>query len=66
MPLIVVVVSKMQIITSSFLEGPKTKSYQHIKRINNSLHVAVCPERVVEGNAIKEIAELPEIIGVDN
>ena len=34
--------------------------------INSSLRVAVCPERIVEGNALKEIVELPEIIGTEN
>jgi UDP-N-acetyl-D-mannosaminuronic acid dehydrogenase len=37
-----------------------------IKRMNSSLHVVVCPERIVEGNALKEIAELPEIIGTEH
>ena len=36
-----------------------------IRRLKKSLHVAVCPERVVEGNVMKEIATLPEIVGVE-
>jgi UDP-N-acetyl-D-mannosaminuronic acid dehydrogenase len=37
-----------------------------ITQLKKSLHVAVCPERIVEGNAMKEIATLPEIVGVED
>lgn len=37
-----------------------------IKELKKSLHVAVCPERVVEGNVMREIATLPEIVGVED
>ena len=29
----------------------------------SDFHIAVCPERILEGQAVKEIQELPEIIG---
>jgi UDP-N-acetyl-D-mannosaminuronic acid dehydrogenase len=37
-----------------------------VRQLKKSLHVAVCPERIVEGNAMKEIATLPEIVGVED
>jgi UDP-N-acetyl-D-mannosaminuronic acid dehydrogenase len=37
-----------------------------IRRLKKSLHVVVCPERVVEGHVMKEIATLPEIVGTDD
>src|SRR5919106_4202153 len=48
---------------------PGTTLNQILPRIsmfNNSLRVAVCPERIVEGNAMAEIAQLPEIVGVED
>ncbi len=32
----------------------------------NDFHLAVCPERILEGKAVKEIQELPEIVGGKN
>jgi UDP-N-acetyl-D-mannosaminuronic acid dehydrogenase len=59
--------NSIMILRSTLVPGTaENRILPYIKRINNSLHIAVCPERIVEGNAIKEIAELPEIIGVDN
>jgi UDP-N-acetyl-D-mannosaminuronic acid dehydrogenase len=55
------------ILRSTLVPGiTESRIIPYVKRINNSLHVAVCPERIVEGNAIREIAELPEIIGIDD
>lgn len=34
-----------------------------LDRKNLPYHLAMCPERTLEGNALKELAELPQIIG---
>jgi UDP-N-acetyl-D-mannosaminuronic acid dehydrogenase len=55
------------ILRSTLVPGiTENRLLPQIKRMNSSLRVAVCPERIVEGSAIKEIEELPEIIGVDD
>jgi UDP-N-acetyl-D-mannosaminuronic acid dehydrogenase len=76
MSLIVGVVSKISrkaldnsiiVLRSTLFPGTtENQILPQIKKSNNSLRVAVCPERIVEGNAMREIAELPEIIGVDD
>jgi UDP-N-acetyl-D-mannosaminuronic acid dehydrogenase len=37
-----------------------------IKKINETLNIAICPERIVEGKAMEEVEVLPEIIGVQD
>jgi UDP-N-acetyl-D-mannosaminuronic acid dehydrogenase len=55
------------ILRSTLVPGTTEKIIQPlIGRVGKSLHVAVCPERIVEGNAMKEIATLPEIVGADD
>lgn len=55
------------ILRSTLVPGTTEKIIQPlIRRLRKSLHVAVCPERIVEGNAMKEIATLPEIVGADD
>jgi len=36
------------------------------KKAGEDFAVVVCPERILEGKAVKELQELPEIIGSDN
>jgi UDP-N-acetyl-D-mannosaminuronic acid dehydrogenase len=36
---------------------------EHIPEVASRLLLAACPERIAEGKAMKELAELPEIIG---
>lgn len=76
MSLIVDVISRLSkqaaddsviILRSTLVPGTtENQLLPYIKKINNSLHIAVCPERIVEGNALKEIEELPEIIGTEH
>jgi UDP-N-acetyl-D-mannosaminuronic acid dehydrogenase len=55
------------ILRSTLVPGTTEKRIQPlIRQLGKSLHVAVCPERIVEGNAMKEIATLPEIVGADD
>jgi UDP-N-acetyl-D-mannosaminuronic acid dehydrogenase len=55
------------ILRSTLVPGTTEKIIQPlIRRLRKSLHVAVCPERIVEGNVMKEIATLPEIVGADD
>jgi UDP-N-acetyl-D-mannosaminuronate dehydrogenase len=35
-------------------------------KTEESILVAFCPERTVEGDAVKELQELPQIIGANN
>lgn len=35
------------------------------ERSGKSFEIAVCPERTLEGNALKELRELPQIVGAD-
>lgn len=55
------------ILRSTLVPGiTESQILPRVKRLNSSLRLAVCPERIVEGNAMKEIAQLPEIVGVDD
>jgi UDP-N-acetyl-D-mannosaminuronic acid dehydrogenase len=55
------------ILRSTLVPGTTEKRIQPlIRQLGKSLHVAVCPERIVEGKAMKEIATLPEIVGADD
>lgn len=37
-----------------------------LQKKNKDINVAMCPERTLEGNAMKELRELPQIIGADD
>jgi UDP-N-acetyl-D-mannosaminuronic acid dehydrogenase len=55
------------ILRSTLVPGTTVNKILPRIRNNNALiRVAVCPERIVEGKAIEEIAYLPEIIGVED
>jgi UDP-N-acetyl-D-mannosaminuronic acid dehydrogenase len=76
MSLIVNVISKISkqaadnsiiILRSTLVPGTtENQILPYINMMNDSLRIVVCPERIVEGNALKEIVELPEIIGTEN
>jgi UDP-N-acetyl-D-mannosaminuronic acid dehydrogenase len=76
MSLVVDVVSKIArsaadgsiiILRSTLVPGiTEDQILPRVKRLNSNLHLAVCPERIVEGNAMKEILQLPEIVGVED
>ncbi|MGH9985134.1 MAG: nucleotide sugar dehydrogenase [Nitrososphaeraceae archaeon] len=55
------------ILRSTLVPGTTTnKILPQINKSSSRLRVAVCPERIVEGQALVEIARLPEIIGVED
>tara|TARA_B100000029_G_scaffold334491_1_gene326586 strand:+ start:830 stop:2095 length:1266 start_codon:yes stop_codon:yes gene_type:complete len=55
------------ILRSTLAPGTTEKQIlPKILEMNNTLNVAVCPERIVEGRAMEEIEKLPEIIGIKN
>jgi UDP-N-acetyl-D-mannosaminuronic acid dehydrogenase len=54
------------ILRSTLVPGTTEKIIQPLIGRLKYLHVAVCPERIVEGNAMKEITTLPEIVGADD
>jgi UDP-N-acetyl-D-mannosaminuronic acid dehydrogenase len=54
------------ILRSTLVPGTTSRQIiPEIKRNNETLHIAVCPERIVEGKAMSEIKFLPEIVGSD-
>jgi len=55
------------VIRSTIIPGMTKKLIiPKINKLNPSLKIAVCPERMVEGNAMKELRELAEIVGVED
>jgi UDP-N-acetyl-D-mannosaminuronic acid dehydrogenase len=55
------------VLRSTLIPGTtETRILPQVKKANKRLHIAVCPERIVEGQALKEIAQLPEIVGVED
>lgn len=56
------------IIVRSTVEVGTTRNYveQALKKTNKKYFLAMCPERTLEGDAIRELNTLPQIIGSDN
>ena len=55
------------ILRSTLVPGTTiNKILPQIKKTNRFIQVAVCPERIVEGKALDEMTNLPEIIGVED
>ena len=55
------------ILRSTLVPGTTEKSVMsRIRKSGKSLHVAVCPERIMEGKALEEVTRLPEIVGTDD
>src|SRR5690348_13688145 len=50
------------ILRSTVYPGVTQLIYERIRTRNNRLHVAFCPERIVEGKALEELKKLPQII----
>jgi len=51
------------IMRSTLYPGVTKLIYDRIKFRKRNIHLAVCPERILQGKALTEIPELPQIIG---
>ena len=56
---------KILVLRSTVFPGVTSKIKEYLLENNIEIEVAFCPERLVEGNAIYELKNLPQIIGVE-
>jgi len=54
---------QLLILRSTVFPGVTNRIEFELKKLGLNLHVAFAPERIVEGAAMKELRELPQIIG---
>lgn len=54
---------QLLILRSTVFPGVTRNTVQILKEIGLQTQIAFCPERIVEGQALKEISSLPQIIG---
>ncbi len=52
------------ILRSTVYPGVTRRIEEVLLRLNRRIPVAFCPERIVEGDAMKELKQLPQIVGV--
>jgi UDP-N-acetyl-D-mannosaminuronic acid dehydrogenase len=50
------------ILRSTVFPGASRAFYHSLKRQGNDVHLSYCPERIVQGYAIRELPKLPQII----
>jgi UDP-N-acetyl-D-mannosaminuronic acid dehydrogenase len=50
------------VLRSTVYPGVTKLVYDRITRRGRKIHVAFCPERIAEGNALSELRELPQIV----
>jgi UDP-N-acetyl-D-mannosaminuronic acid dehydrogenase len=50
------------ILRSTVYPGVTKLVYDRVELLGRKIHVAFCPERITEGNALEEIATLPQIV----
>jgi UDP-N-acetyl-D-mannosaminuronic acid dehydrogenase len=50
------------ILRSTVYPGVTKLVYDRVQHLGRSIHVAFCPERITEGNALEEIVSLPQIV----
>lgn len=50
------------ILRSTVFPGSTDWVHRHLEKSGKRLHVAFCPERVVQGHSISEIREMPQIV----
>jgi UDP-N-acetyl-D-mannosaminuronic acid dehydrogenase len=50
------------ILRSTVYPGTTEKTREFVAKSGKNIHVAFCPERVAEGHALRELAELPQIV----
>jgi UDP-N-acetyl-D-mannosaminuronic acid dehydrogenase len=51
------------ILRSTVYPGVTELVYKRIKTLGRHIHLAFCPERIAEGKALKELVELPQVVG---
>jgi len=57
---------QLVILRSTIFPGVTKRVEDLLAKFNLSIDVAFCPERILEGYALKELYELPQIIGANN
>lgn len=50
------------ILRSTLYPTTSEKVHEYFRKRNKKIHVTFCPERIIEGQALKEISELPQIV----
>jgi UDP-N-acetyl-D-mannosaminuronic acid dehydrogenase len=58
--------SQLLVLRSTVFPGVTKEVERLLNRLNLETQVVFCPERIAEGFAMKELVELPQIIGVRN
>ncbi|MDQ5886430.1 MAG: hypothetical protein QG628_827 [Patescibacteria group bacterium] len=53
---------QLLIMRSTLFPGVTDKVNAYLKKRGHKIHVAFCPERIVEGHALTELYELPQIV----
>ena len=53
---------QLLILRSTVSPGTCTRLQDHIRQSGRRIHLAFCPERIVEGRALEEIPRLPQIV----
>jgi UDP-N-acetyl-D-mannosaminuronic acid dehydrogenase len=53
---------RLLVLRSTVFPGTTDWLDEHIKRKGRDLKIAFCPERVVQGNGIRELKEMPQIV----
>jgi UDP-N-acetyl-D-mannosaminuronic acid dehydrogenase len=51
------------ILRSTLYPGVTKLVYDRIKKLKRNIHLAVCPERILQSKALTEIPTLPQIVG---
>ena len=54
--------NQLLILRSTLFPGTTSRIFELIQKFNKEIDVAFCPERIVEGKALKELTFLPQII----
>lgn len=50
------------LLRSTVYPGVTRLVYERTRKLRRQIHVAFCPERIAEGNAMRELVEFPQII----
>jgi UDP-N-acetyl-D-mannosaminuronic acid dehydrogenase len=53
---------QLVVLRSTLYPGTTESISAHLKRKNRDLHVAFCPERIVQGYGIAELSRMPQIV----
>ncbi|WP_022720784.1 nucleotide sugar dehydrogenase [Rhodopseudomonas sp. B29] len=53
---------QLLVLRSTLYPGTTDWIHEHLSRKNRSLPVAFCPERIVQGYGVEELAQMPQII----